>query len=391
MRQPLRILQLVSTLTIGGAEQIVLNLAERVNPRQFETFVCSLSRKGEHSLQPAFERLGIPLLSLKAKHFYSLKTLGTVERYVREQKIDLIHTHLTDADIVGRLIGRRRQLPVLSTMHNIPHNYARQRWDRYWLERFTARYWATHLVAVSAKIRELYIADWQIPPSRISAINNSVQMEPFLAVAEGVPTEREFPGPVITNVARFNPQKAQHILLAAAALVIAKIPTAHLVMVGKGHLEQPLRQQAQDLGIATNVIFTGVRHDIPQVLAQTDVFALSSLWEGLPLSVIEAMAAARPVVVTDVGGNSELVEMGLSGLVVPPDSAQALAEALLTLLQNEGQRLALGRAARQRVQQLFSPKPFIQQYEQLYQQLGSGEAAPVVESFRPIRTGSKTG
>ena len=389
MSQPLRILQLVSTLTIGEAEQIVLNLTERVNPRLFATSVCSLSRKGQHSLQPEFERLGVSLLALDSQRFYSLKTVQTVERYAREQKIDLIHTHLTDADIVGRLVGRRLKLPVLFTLHNVPHNYVRQRWDRYWLERLTARYWATHLVAVSPMIRELFISEWHIPPSRISAINNSVQMEPFLAVVEGVPEKREFPGPIIANVARFNPQKAQHILLAAAALVIAQIPTAHFLMVGKGHLEQALRQQAQDLGIAANVIFTGVRHDIPQVLAQTDVFALSSNWEGLPLSVIEAMAAARPVVVTSVGGNTELVESGISGLVVPPDSAPALAQALLTLLQDEKRRLAFGRSARQRVQHLFSPTQFIQQYEQLYQRFRSGKVTPIVAGFRSVGTGSK--
>ncbi|MBK9055240.1 MAG: glycosyltransferase [Chloroflexi bacterium] len=383
-RRPLRLLQLVSTLNVGGAEQIVLNLAERVNARQFETHVCSLSRIGKQSLQPAFEKLGVPLLALDSQHFYSLKTLRTVEKYIRTQKIDLIHTHLTDADIVGRVLGRYLKIPVLSTMHNMPHNYARQRVDRYWLERLTARYWATHLVAVSPNIREMYVSEWHIPPRKISAINNSVQMESFLAVGEGVLAEREFPGPVITNVARFNPQKAQHILLAAAALVIEKVPTAHFLMVGKGHLEKPLRQQAQDLGIADNVIFTGVRHDIPHVLAQSDIFALSSLWEGVPLSVIEAMAAARPVVVTAVGGNVELVESGLSGLVVPPDSAPALAEAFLTLLRDEERRLALGRSARQRVQHLFSPEQFIQQYELLYRRLGSGEAAPVVEGFRPV-------
>lgn len=388
MKRPLRILQLVSSLTIGGAEQIVLTLAERVNPRQFQTQVCSLSRIGQNSLQPTIEQLDIPLLSLDSQRLYSFKTIKAVYQYVHNQKIDLVHTHLTDADIVGRLVGRWLRLPVLSTMHNVPHNYARQRWDRYWLERFTAHFGATHLVAVSPRIREMYITEWHIPPAHISAINNSVRMEPFLAVAEGVPKGREFIGPVITNVARFNPQKAHHILLAAAAQVLQYFPTAHFLLVGKGHREHALRQQAQDLGIAQNVVFTGVRHDIPHVLAQSDLFALSSQWEGVPLSVIEAMAAARPVVVTAVGGNTELVESGLSGLVVPPDDASALAEALLTLLRDEERRLALGRAARQRVRHLFSPEQFIQQYELLYQRLGAGKNIPVVEGFGSVSTGN---
>ena len=366
----LKVLQLVSSLTVGGAEQIVLTLAERVDAQRFETHVCSLSVVGKNALQTAFEQLQIPLLLLNSHRFYELQTIQQVRQYARQQQIDLIHTHLTNADIIGRFVGRSLGIPVLSTMHNMPHNYARQRRDRYWLQRLTARVLATQLVAVSPKIRSLYVQQWHIPPQRISAVYNSVRMEPFLAVPSGIRAEREYTGPIITNVARFNPQKAQHILLAAAPAVLEEFPQAHFLLVGKGHLEQQLRQQVADLGIADQVIFTGVRHDIPAVLAQSDVFVLSSQWEGVPLSVIEAMAAARAVLVTDVGGNAELVEDGRSGLVVSPDNVAALADGLLTLLRDEEKRLALGETARQRVQHLFSTERFIKQYESLYAALG---------------------
>lgn len=369
-KSPLRILQLVSSMTIGGAEQIVLSLAARVDPRRFETHVCSLSVIGENSLQPEFERLHIPLLTLNSRRFYDPAALRAVHKYARQQQIDLIHTHLTDADVVGRLVGHALRIPVLSTMHNMPHNYARQRRDRYWLERFTARYLVTHLVGVSPKIRDLYISQWGIPEDHISAIYNSVRMEPFLAVPAGVPDARWYPGPVITNVARLNPQKAQRLLLEAAPAVLQSYPQATFLLVGKGHLENELRQQAQALGISQHVIFTGVRHDIPDILSQTDVFVLPSRWEGLPLSAIEAMAAARAVLVTDVGGNSELVESGRSGIVIPAADVEALTDGLLALLANEAARLALGAAARQRVQLLFSTERFIQQYEAVYTQLG---------------------
>ncbi len=367
---PLRILQLVSSMTIGGAEQIVLSLAERTDPRRFEMHIGSLSVIGQNSLQPEFERLCLPLLSLNARRFYDPAVVQAVYHYARQQRIDVIHTHLTDADVVGRFVGRALRIPVLSTMHNMPHNYARQRRDRYWLERFTARHLTTHLVGVSPKIRELYISQWRIPYGRISAIYNSVRMEPFLAVPAGVSPSRHYPGPVITNVARLNPQKAQHLLLEAAPAVLQSYPQATFLLVGKGHLENELRQQALALGISQHVIFTGVRHDIPDILAQTDIFVLPSRWEGLPLSAIEAMAAARAVLVTDVGGNSELVESGRSGVVIPAADVGALADGLLALLADEAARLALGAAARQRVQLLFSTERFIQQYEGLYTQLG---------------------
>jgi glycosyltransferase involved in cell wall biosynthesis len=375
----LKIMQLVSSLTVGGAEQIVLTLADQIDNSHFETHVCSLSVVGQNGLAPEFQKLQIPLLSLNARHFYDFDAWRQVRRYARQQQIDLIHTHLTDADVVGRFVGRSLGIPVLSTLHNMPHNYARQRRDRYWLQRLTARTLATHLTAVSPKIRDLYIKQWRIPPTRINAIYNSVRMKPFLDVAPGLPAQREHEGPTITNVARFNPQKAQHVLLTAVPTVLEKFPQARLLLVGKGHLEQQLRQQAADLGISQQVIFTGVRHDIPAVLAQTDVFVLSSNWEGVPLSVIEAMAAARAVLVTDVGGNAELVEHGRSGLVVPANDAAALANGLLTLLQDEPTRLSMGLAARQRVQELFSTDRFMQQYESLYLALGMATPQPAVK------------
>lgn len=374
LKRRLRLLQLVSSLTVGGAEQIVLSLAERVDPRRFETHVCSLSVIGQNSLQPEFERLQIPLLALNARRLYNPGILRAVQAYVRRQQIDVIHTHLTDADIIGRIVGHRLRIPVLSTMHNMPHNYARQRRDRYWLERLTARYLATHLVAVSPGIQRLYLDQWRIPPDRISAIYNSVRMEPFLAIPPGVAEPRWHAGPVITNVARFNPQKAQRILLEAAPAILQKFPQARFLLVGKGHLEEQLRRQTQELGLEQNVIFTGVRHDIPDILAQSDVFVLPSRWEGAPLSVIEAMAAARPVVVTAVGGNTELVQHGRSGLVVAANDAGALAEALLALLPDEPKQRALGAAARRRVQQLFNTEGFIKQYETLYTQVGHPES-----------------
>ncbi len=373
MNQRLRILHLVTSLTVGGAEQIVLSLADKVDRQRFETHVCSLSVVSQNALQPAFEQLHIPLLTLKSRRFYDPSTFRTVYDYVRQHRIDVIHTHLTNADIMGRLIGRWLGIPVVSTFQNVPYNHTRQRWDRYWLERLTARYLATHLVAVSDSVRAQYVAEWHIPAPRLSVIYNTVRMEPFLAVPPGVPASRPYPGPVITNVARLSPQKAQHLLLEAAQIVVAKHPTARFLIVGKGHLEAALRQQVQALGLSQHVVLTGMRHDIPAILGQSDIFVLSSKWEGFPLSAVEAMAAARPVVVTDVGGNRELVEPGQSGLIVPPDDVHALADGLLALLSNEPMRGALGAAARQRVQRLFSIERFIQQYETLYQAVREGQ------------------
>jgi len=128
------------------------------------------------------------------------------------------------------------------------------------------------------------------------------------------------------------------------------------------------------------VLFTGVRHDIPAVLAQTDIFTLSSLWEGLPVTAVEAMAAARPVVLTDVGGNRDLVEHGIHGYIVPPSDVPALAEQILLLMNNDVQRIRMGRAAREQVRRAFSMEMFVRQHEALYAML-CGESASVDETI----------
>jgi glycosyltransferase involved in cell wall biosynthesis len=262
------------------------------------------------------------------------------------------------------LAGKLAHVPVITTLHNAPENYIRQRLDRRALARGVAKYSTTHLVAVSQEIRQLFIEQWQIPPARITAIRNGIALDRFLGIAPGTTNNGR---PTITNIASLTPQKAQHLLLEAAKLVLAEMPETQFMIVGMGKLEQTLKTQAQDLGIAHNVDFTGLRHDIPDVLAASDIFVLSSLWEGLPVSALEAMAAARAVVLTNVGGNQELVQSGENGLIVPPDDVPALAEALLTLLRDKSARISMGEAARDQVSQAFGMDAFARQYEETYQ------------------------
>jgi glycosyltransferase involved in cell wall biosynthesis len=371
MSQRIKLLHLCASLTVGGAERLMLGLAERSDPRRFEAHVCSLSVVRGNALRPEFERLGLPLSVLGFRKFYDLRAVRAVAQYVRQHQIDIIHTHLITADVVGRVAGRLVGRPVVSTLQNEPQDFNRERLDRRWLEWITARYLTTRLVTVSPRVRDMFVREWRIPERRISTICNAVAMEPYLALPEGVTARDAGAGPVITTVGRLSPQKAQHLLLEAAVSVLRQRPEVRFMIVGQGRLEQPLKAQAQALGIADVVTFVGLRRDIPAVLAQTDIFVLSSLWEGLPLTAIEAMAAARPIVLTDVGGNRDLVESGTHGLIVPPGNVPALAEALLTLLNDPARRTAMGQAARARVRHDFSIDTITRQYEALYESVWS--------------------
>lgn len=369
MDQPIKILHLCASLSVGGAERFLLGLAQRLDRRRFEMHICCLNVLRGNALQRDFEQLGLPIKVIGTKRFFDLRTILEIGRYVREHQIDIIHTQLTNADIVGRIVGRMLNRPVISTLQNEPRDYNRNRAIHNWLSRTTARYLATELIPVSDRLREQFIAEWHIPASRIHTIYNAVPVEEYLAIPEGPPQHADDDGPIITNIGRLSPQKAQHNLLTAAKLVLEQRPDARFMIVGQGRLDQPLKEQAQRLGIAERVTFTGLRKDIPAVLAQTDIFTLPSLWEGLPLTAIEAMAAARPVVLTDVGGNSELVQTGVNGMIVPPDDVDALATTLVELLNDAQRRTEMGRAARQRVQHDFSIDTIAAQHEVLYESI----------------------
>lgn len=363
MNHRIRVLQIVETLWLGGAQRLLPGLLTGLDPQRFEGHIVALN---DGPLRQEFEAARLPLTVVGARRFYEPKVVSTIARLVRTRQVDVIHTHLTGADVVGRIVGAAAGVPVVSTMHNIPRDYDQQKWHRRALQRLTARTLAARLVMVAPGIDVEYVRQWGIPASRIVTINNSVPMAPYLAIAEGVVAHVP---PTVTTIGRLSEQKAYHLLIAAARLVLDKRPETRFRVVGEGRLGETLRQQAQDLGIAHAVSFDGLRHDIPEVLAETHVFALSSLWEGLPVTAVEAMAAARPVVLADVGGCRALVTPGVEGWLVPPGNVEALAVALLDALVNPERQRLFGRRGREKVRRAFGLEQYVRGHEQLYASL----------------------
>lgn len=384
MARPSTILHLCDSLSVGGAERLILGLAGRIDRERFAISVCGLGDLRGNLLRPEFEALGVPVAVLGSRRFYDPAALLAVARLVRAQGVDLIHTHLTYADVVGRIVGRLTGRPVVSTLHNEPYDYDRQRRDRRLLQRITARHAADRLVAVSPRLREMYLEAWGLPPGRVAAIINAVPLDQFLAVPEA-PAKDPDAELTITTIGRLNPQKDHALLLEAFRLLLARHPAARLRLVGQGRLEQELRARVAALGLEGRVRFDGVRRDVAAALAESDIFVLSSRWEGLPVTAAEAMAAARPMVLTDVGGCRDLIEHGVNGMLVPPGDAAALAGALGALAGDGELRRRLGRAARERARRDLDMGLFARRHEALYAEVlgeraGRGAAVGVAGS-----------
>jgi glycosyltransferase involved in cell wall biosynthesis len=355
----------------GGVEALLVTFAAGLDRRRFDLHLISLRQTPEQRLIRQVRALGVPVTQLHQRNAYDLPALLAVVRYIRRHHIDIIHTHLLAADVMGRMAGWLTGHPVVSTIHNNRTDLDEEPRRRQWLERWTARLMGRRLVVVSELLREEITAWFGLPPERVLTIANGVDTERFRRGPDfdRAAVRRKLTGgdyPLITNVARLTPQKAQHHLLAAAKLVLAACPDVRFVLVGEGPLRPALEAQAAALGLSERVIFAGFRPDVPDILAASEVFVLSSLWEGMPVALLEAMAAGCAAVATDVGGVGQVLRHEVTGLLVPPADPPALADALIRLCRDPATARQLGQAGQAWTTHEYGMRSWVGKWEALY-------------------------
>ncbi len=376
MTRKVRILQVIDQVGNAGAEMLLPTFATGLDRTRFEVHVCGLrARPGSVSL-PMLRALGVPVVELNQRAAYDLPALWSLVRYIRRHRIDLIHTHLQGADIMGRLAGFLTRTPVVSTIHNGLVDLNEEPLRRQRLERWTAHLWCRRLVVVSELLREEVTGWFGLPPDQVITIANGVDTARFQrgpefdrAAVKRALVGRD--GPLISNVARLVPQKAQQYLIAATQIVAATRPDVRVALVGEGEQRAALEEQARTAGVAEQIIFAGFRANVADILAASDVFVLSSLWEGMPVALLEAMAAGCTAVVTDVGGVGQVVRHGETGFLVPPGDAAALAATLLDCVNDPARARRIGQAGQAWVEQEYGMRAWVARLEQLYlQELG---------------------
>jgi glycosyltransferase involved in cell wall biosynthesis len=229
-------------------------------------------------------------------------------------------------------------------------------------------------IAVSGSTREFLVRERHVPAERVRLIWNGAPLDEFAPVeaarARAVRAELGIPAAaiVVGAVGRLSEQKGHRHLLDAAATVLGRRPQARILLAGDGDLEKPLREQARNLGISDRVVFAGHRADVPAVLGAIDVLCISSTYEGTPLALFEAMASGKAIVSTAVDGCREILEEGVTGLLVPPSEPAPLATALLRVLDEHGLRDALGRAA-QAASARYDIRECVSKMEALYDEV----------------------
>jgi glycosyltransferase involved in cell wall biosynthesis len=347
----------MSTFVPGGTENQMIELARRLDRSRFEVHLACFHRSGPW-LRRAEERAAT-VAEFPISGFLHPGTLGQMRafaRWCRETRIAIVHTTDLYANIFGlpaaRLagvpvrIGNRREVnpdksAALIALQRLAYSHANR-------------------VVANSRAAADRLARERVDPRRISIVANGID----LAVFQPRPARERLRR--IVTVANLRPEKAHEILIDAAAIVLRQYADAEFWIVGGGVRLEEITRLAHDRGVGAQTRFFGHRDDVPQLLAECDLFALPSRSEAMPNGVVEAMAAGLPIVATAVGGVPELLSDRRTGVLVQPDDPQAFAAALMDLMESPDRAAALGRAAREAVQRRFSFDRMVNEFEQIY-------------------------
>ena len=348
----------------GGGERMAAGLARAVAQKGEEVTLCvtrGVSEEDAASMRGA----GVRVLGLDRRSALHLGAWRPLLRMLREERFDVLHAHKFGSNVWGVLFGRLRRVPVVIA-HEQTWSY-RGNPPRKALDWLMGRF-SSAFVAVSSLDRERMIAKEHIPADKIAMIPNAYVPRPVEPRDLRAELGLDADVPVVGTAAVLRPQKALEVLVDAFATVADRHPGAHLVIGGDGERRGALEEQAARLGLGSRTHFLGMREDVPNLLQAFDVAAMSSDFEGTPLFAAECMASGTPLVATRVGGLPDLVEDGVSGILVPPRDPSALAGAIDGLLADPALRARIGEAARER-SELFSLPHTADRFISLYRSL----------------------
>ncbi|MEE8450753.1 MAG: glycosyltransferase [Thermoguttaceae bacterium] len=372
--RPLRVMHVFGGRVRSGVETSILTLAGGQREDGDEVILTPL---GNGSFTTEARDLGFTVEPLDKRRRYDLLSIPRLARLIRRRRIDIVHSHAINGAFyacpAGRLAGVRAQVShfrgdTAATLEDVYRNELPRRMAlkyHLWLTR-----WCRRLITVNPVLRDDLIRDG-IPPDKIVFIPNATDADACLGAKEDVDVVRaelELPpeARVVVAIGRLAPVKNLPMLLEAVKRLIEHDRNLRLVLVGDGPDQQMLQEMARRLGISGNVRFTGWRDDTARIIAAADLYALTSTTEGMPNSVMEAMALAVPVVATDVGGMKELVHHEQTGLLVASGDADQLAESIRSLLSDKDRARRLGEAGRTLVRQEFTASALVQRVRQVY-------------------------
>jgi glycosyltransferase involved in cell wall biosynthesis len=367
------VLHLMNGFEDSSISRIVQRLVQHLGQQDYVWHIGGLSGLGD--MQEQFSCLGTQVVDFSDRHNGGSGSLGRrIREYAVAHRLRLVHTHTPRTILAARMaLAGTHETIHLATKHLL---YSPG--DRHWgliytlLDRFTL-YLPDHLVTVSENMHRQVLAYPRIGNRRVTMIRNGIDCQAYYSPDQRDSCRLEFgltsESQAIGYAGRIEKMKRLDLLLEAFSPVLAGHPQARLMIVGEGKLRPKLEAFADRLGISHAVIWTGFRRDISRLLAGMDIYVQPSANEGLSLSLVEAMAAGKPIIATDVGGASELVVNGMTGVLIPSGSSAAIQRAISDLLDDRDRQSALAQGARNHVMGKFGVQQTMDAYRHLYEEL----------------------
>lgn len=364
-RARIGVLHVVHSLHVGGAEKLVHDLALRTDAARFAVSVACLDDAGP--LAPSLAAAGVPVEVVERRPGLDARVVERLRRLIVRHGVQVVHAHQYTPFFYGVTAARLAGARCLFTEHGRHHPDVRKP-KRVAANQVLARL-AQATVAVSEFTRRALIENDGFPPERVSVLYNGVETRGRSPVDRETARARlSLPSdaPVVGVCARLSPEKNLPMLVDAFARVRQSFPTSRLVIAGDGPARAEVAQAVAAHGLGAAVLLPGFVSDVPGLMPALDVFALSSLTEGTSITLLEAMLASRPAVVTDVGGNPEIAVEGETAWLVPSGDTAAFAERIGRLFASPAQGAAFGAAGRARVEARFTFEGMVRGYEALY-------------------------
>jgi glycosyltransferase involved in cell wall biosynthesis len=365
-RQPLKVLVVIASLEIGGAQRLVVDLINNMDRKRLSLSLALSKATGGFLPRIPSDCNVFDLERSSWRDFpWLILKLAWILRKERPDVVLSVLQHSNILAFLARLISRKK-MPIVMSEHISAHHYLQ---CQPWMRRLIGVSYqnADCMIAVSKGVADEMITYWGLQEERVKMIYNPVDLDSVKSLgAEPLSMSHEMQEPIIISVGRFTRQKGYSYLLHAFAEVSVQIPCT-LVLVGDGEDRRELEQLALDLGIKDRTVFTGLDSNPYRWISRSNVFVLSSLYEGFAIVLLEALALGIPVIASDCPhGPSEILRNGRDGLLVPPSDSSALAQALLTLLKDDQLRQCLSFSGTQRVED-FSIRKIADQYAEVLQ------------------------
>ena len=370
MKKKIKILHLTKGTELYGAQRVILNLAENINSENFEALIATLvnNRHGQGTFVEEIENRGEKAITIKCRKRIDIPALQALITILKNQHIDILHCHELKSRLYGLIAARARNIPVVTTHHNwTGANRLVKIFEC--LDALYIRFF-DRIIAVSEELK-LSMLKFKIPAKRITVILNGINLKEFQGDQKDITSLRKKIGikvgeKIIGNVGRLSVEKGHKLFLTTAELIKKEYPAIQFVIVGNGPLEGELKILVDKLGLKENVFFTGFCQDVQQIYSIMDIYLSTSVVEGTPMAMMEAMAMGVPVVATKVGGVSGLLQQNQGGILLDNNEPEKIADSVIDLLKNPDKLARLAANAQKNIEENHSALQMVRQYENIY-------------------------